>query len=288
VSLQKAGATFDFTPMHHFIAFLFGLLFGSYGNSVVHRLPRQLEEEYLRDAHEALGIAPPAKNEMLKSTRSACPHCKTQIAWYDNLPLISWLVLQAKCRHCKAPISPRYFLLEAAGGILGVAAYAAFGATPAALVAFAVMLVLVWLMAIDIEHMILPDSLVFAVLWAGLLSSSMGYFTTPTKAILGAALGYGIPGGVAMGYAKLKGIDGMGAGDFKLLAAIGAFTGPMGVVLVLLASALLQVAVQGTLILAGKLQSDSPFPFGPVLAVCGGAAILLSHPFQLWLATIGQ
>ena len=274
--------------MYLVLAFIFGLLFGSYGNSVVYRLPRKLFEEYHRDAHEALNLEIPEKDASLTSTRSCCPHCKTQIAWYDNIPLVSWLALRAKCRNCRAPISPRYFMLELSGGLLGLGAYLAYGATIPAVIAFAVTLLLLWLTAIDIEHLILPDELVYLVLWGGLLASTQGYFVSPTKAIVGAALGFALPAAVAKGFALLRGVDGMGGGDFKLLAALGAFAGPMGVILVLLSAAFFQVFVQGTLILARRLKKDSPFPFGPSLALFGAAAILLSHPFQGWLASIGQ
>jgi leader peptidase (prepilin peptidase)/N-methyltransferase len=118
--------------------------------------------------------------------------------------------------------------------------------------------------------------------------SSGGYFVSPEKAIVGAAIGYGLPAGVAKVFALLRGTDGMGDGDFKLLAALGAFTGPMGVVLILLGAALAQVVVQGSLIMTGKLKKDSPFPFGPSLALFGAAAILLAHPLQGFLASIGQ
>jgi leader peptidase (prepilin peptidase)/N-methyltransferase len=255
--------------MYAFFAFIFGLLFGSYGNSIVYRLPRKLFEEYNHAAHEELNLPVPAKDESLSSSRSRCPHCKAQIAWYDNLPLVSWLVLRARCRHCDAPISPRYFILELAGAMLGLGAYLCFGLTPVTAIAFVATLLLLWLSVIDIEHLILPDELVFALLWLGLL-------------------GYGLPAGVAKVFALLRGTDGMGDGDFKLLAALGAFTGPMGVVLILLGAALAQVVVQGSLIMTGKLKKDSPFPFGPSLALFGAAAILLAHPLQGFLASIGQ
>lgn len=274
--------------MYPFIAFFFGLLFGSYGNSVVYRLPRKLFEEYEQEAHEALNLPVPDKDASLSSARSRCPHCKAQIAWYDNLPLVSWLMLRAKCRHCHAPISPRYFILELTGGVLGLGAYLAYGPTLTAVIAFVATLILLWLTVIDIEHMILPDELVFALLWLGLIVSTQGYFISPTKAILGAALGYALPAGVAKCFALLRGREGMGGGDFKLLAALGAFAGPMGALGILGFAAFGQVVIQGGLIAMGRLKKDSPFPFGPALALMGAAAILLSHPLQLALTRIGQ
>jgi leader peptidase (prepilin peptidase)/N-methyltransferase len=274
--------------MYALFAFIFGLLFGSYGNSVVYRLPRRLFEEYNHAAHEELNLPVPAKDESLSSSRSRCPHCKAQIAWYDNLPLVSWIVLRARCRHCDAPISPRYFILELAGALLGLGAYLCFGLTPTTLLAFVATLLLLWLSVIDIEHLILPDELVFPLLWLGLLASTGNYFVSPEKAIVGAALGYGLPAAVAKAFALLRGTDGMGGGDFKLLAALGAFAGPMGVVMILMGAAAAQVVVQGALILMGKLRKDSPFPFGPSLALFGAVAILFSHPIQSFLASIGQ
>jgi leader peptidase (prepilin peptidase)/N-methyltransferase len=274
--------------MYPFIAFFFGLLFGSYGNSVVYRLPRKLFEEYEHEAHEALNLPAPEKDTSLTSSRSRCPHCKAQIAWYDNLPLVSWLILRSKCRHCHAPISPRYFILELSGGLLGLGAYLAFGPTLTAVAAFVATLILLWLTVIDIEHMILPDELVFTLLWLGLIISTQSYFISPTKAILGAALGYALPAGVAKCFAMLRGIEGMGGGDFKLLAALGAFAGPMGALGILFFAAFGQVFIQGGLIAAGRLKKDSPFPFGPALALFGAAAILLSHALQLALTRIGQ
>ena len=274
--------------MYPALSFLFGLLFGSFGNSLVHRLPRKLIEEYEQEAYEALGQTPPSRDPALRSSRSRCPHCKHQIAWYDNLPLVSWLLLKAKCRHCGASIATRYFLLEASGGVLGLLAYVSYGPTLTALVAFAAALLLLWLTAIDIEHLLLPDSLVFALMWLGLIASTQGLFISPEKAIIGTVFGYGMPFVAAQAYSVLRKTEGMGMGDFKLLAALGSFAGPMGVVLVLMGSALLQVLVQGSLIASARLQKDSPFPFGPALSLVGGLAVFGAPYFQRCLGIIGQ
>ncbi|MBC8737279.1 prepilin peptidase [Paraburkholderia sp. UCT31] len=268
--------------MYALISFVFGLLFGSYGNSVVHRLPRRMHADWEAEARDVLGQ--PARTDAdttLVSKRSHCPHCKATIAWYDNLPLLSWLVLRAKCRMCSAPISARYFVLELAGGLIGLGAYDLYGFTVAALALGTAGLMLLYLSAIDIEHQLLPDVLVFPLLWVGLFAATQGWTVRPAESIEGALFGYLLLATPAWIFKLIRHKEGMGGGDLKLLMALGAFLGIAGVVGTLLVASVAAVVIHLGLIAAKKAHWQSRTPFGPFL-VAGGVVSFVTIHFD-WL-----
>jgi len=237
-------------PIVILYAFVVGAVVGSFLNVVIHRVPRRMS---------------------IVSPRSACPACGSPIAWYDNLPIASWLVLRGRCRSCRAPISFRYPLVEAAAGGLGAAGVAIYGLTPVA----AEVVLFAWLSLalalIDFEHQILPDVMTYPAIVFGLVSSYIGGFTFFLDAVAGALVGAALPASVIVLYRWLRGVDGMGWGDVKYLAAIGAVVGLHGCLMVLVAAAILGALVGGALIATGRGSGKTALPFGTFLA----AAVVL-------------
>ena len=251
-------------------AFVLGLLVGSFLNVVILRLPARLMHAWRRDAREVLDLqgeeaAPPD----LVRQRSHCPHCKHPLAAHDNIPLFSWLLLRGRCRHCKAPISIQYPLVELLSGILSAVVVWKFGPTWAALAALFFTWTLIAAAGIDLRTQLLPDQLTLPLLWLGLLLALLPLFVDARAAIIGAATGYLALWGVYWIFKLLTGKEGMGYGDFKLLAALGAWMGPMALLPVVLISSLIG-AVVGVIALRARGQDHStPIPFGPFLAAAG-------------------
>ena len=204
-----------------------GLLVGSFLNVVILRLPRRLEWEWKRDAREVLEepeiYDPPPPGIVVE--RSHCPHCKTPLSWYENIPLFSWLVLRGKCRHCKAPISPQYPLVELLTALLAMASVWRFGFGWQGFGAALFSCYLVALSGIDLRTRLLPDQLTLPLLWLGLVASVENLYVGQKSALLGAMAGYVSLWSVYWVFKQLTGKEGMGHGDFKLLAALGAWTG---------------------------------------------------------------
>lgn len=263
----------------------FGIILGSYSNSLVHRLPRKMLEDYNAAAREELNMPAVPVNPVLRSARSHCPHCSAQLAWYDNIPLVSWLVLKAKCRHCAAPIAARYFIQEVVGGVIGLACALSFGLTLEGVALFAAAFLLMWLVVIDFEHMLLPESLNYALLGIGIAAGATGLFVPAEKALWGMMAGYLALCVPALIFKKVRGVDGVGEGDWLLLAALGSFIGPMAIIPALLLACL--VAIVGHVVVGAK--RETPLPFGPSLALGGIATFVwvrfpglhpeLLHPF---------
>ena len=215
-----------------------GLVVGSFLNVVVHRLPRMLDREWRAQCAELEGKAPVAAPRYdLLVPASHCPACDHAIRWYENLPVVSWIALRGRCSACRAPISSRYPLVELAAGALAMACALRFGAAPQLLGALAVSWTLLALALIDLEHQLLPDDLTLPLLWLGLLASLWHPFVAPRAAIIGAAVGYLSLWTVFHLFKALTGKEGFGYGDFKLLAAFGAWFGAGAILpIVLLAS----------------------------------------------------
>jgi len=269
-----------------------GLLVGSFLNVVIHRLPLMMDRAWraecrsLLDPGSADGEPEPEFN--LVRPRSRCPACKTQIAGYDNIPVLSYVVLGGKCRQCRAPIPARYPLVETVSGL--AAGYAAwhFGVADGALTLQSLMRVgaaaviswyLVALALIDFDTHLLPDSLTQPLLWLGLLAGFHGLFAPDLgSAVLGAVFGYLSLWSVYWVFKLLTGKEGMGYGDFKLLAALGAWFGWQSLpVLILLSSAVGAVIGIG-LLMTGIVKRAEPIPFGPYLAIAGLAALYWREP----------
>ncbi len=261
---------------------LLGLIVGSFLNVVIHRLPRMLEQGWQRQCAELRGedVVPHAAYNLLVP-RSACPHCNHAITAWENIPVLSYLYLRGKCKGCGVPISPRYPVIETITGLL--CAYAAwhFGFGAAALGALLLIWALVALTAIDFDTQLLPDDITLPLLWTGLLFNVFGVFTTLSGAVLGAACGYLVLWSVYWVFKLVTGKEGMGYGDFKLLAALGAWLGWQMLPLIILLSSLVGAVVGITLIVALKHGRNIPIPFGPYLA--GGGLIAL-----FWGASLTQ
>ena len=255
-------------------ALIVGLCVGSFLNVVIHRLPRMLEREWKAQCAE-LRKEPvpdePAYN--LVVPRSACPACGHMITALENVPVVSWLALRGRCSACKAPISARYPIVEIMGGVLAVAAIVAFGATAKGAAACVLLWTLLALTMIDADTQYLPDDLTLPLLWAGLLVNLGGLFTPLPSAVIGAIAGYLTLWTVYWLFKLIRGKEGMGYGDFKLLAALGAWLGwTMLPLIVLLSSAVGAVIGLGLIAFKGR-DNELPIPFGPYLAIAGAIAL---------------
>jgi leader peptidase (prepilin peptidase)/N-methyltransferase len=255
-------------------ATVFGLLIGSFLNVVIHRLPRMMQAEWDRHHAESQGLEiPPSAQYNLIVPRSACPTCGHSITAWENIPVISYLVLRGKCSACKTPISPRYPLIELLSGTLSglIAWHFGFGGTTVAALLFTYALIA--LTFIDLDTFLLPDDITLPLLWGGLLFNLNHGFTDLHAAVIGAAAGYLSLWSVYHLFKLVTGKEGMGYGDFKLLAAIGAWFGWQPLPAVILLSSLIGAVIGiGMMLLSGH-QRDMPIPFGPYLALAGIATL---------------
>jgi leader peptidase (prepilin peptidase)/N-methyltransferase len=258
------------------MALVLGVIVGSFLNVLVWRLPKMLEREWRAQAHEVLGLpaepAGPTYNLMLP--HSCCPHCNHPIRPWENIPLLSYLLLKGRCAHCRGAISARYPLTELASGLLCalVAWHFGFGWQAAALMLLSCGLLAMSL--IDADHQLLPDVLVLPLQWLGLIVNSFGLFTTLPDALWGAVIGYLSLWSVFWLFKLATGKDGMGHGDFKLLALLGAWGGWQILPMTLLMSSLVGVFCGLILMRMRKAQASTPMPFGPYLAIAGWIALL--------------
>jgi leader peptidase (prepilin peptidase)/N-methyltransferase len=267
------------------IAGLFGLLFGSFLNVVIHRLPIMMQREsdnYV--AEESNQPLPHTSRYNLMTPRSACPHCQHQITAMENIPVISWLALRGKCSNCKAPISPRYPLVELLTGALSALVVWRFGSGWSGLAGLFFLYSLVALTFIDADTQLLPDDLTYPLLWGGLLMNINGTYVPLQDAVIGAAAGYLALWSVYWLFKLATGKEGMGYGDFKLLAALGVWLGWQMVLPVALFASLIGAVVGIGLKLRGGLREGRYVPFGPFLAG-GGLAVLLigTAKVAVWL-----
>lgn len=271
-----------------FVAGLLGLLVGSFLNVVIHRLPKMMEREWAAQCADLRGEAPPpVERYNLVVPRSACPSCGHRIGAIENIPVVSWLALRGRCRGCGAPISPRYPIVEALTGALsaGLALHFGFG------LALAGALVFTWVLVaaafIDLDTTLLPDDLTLPLLWLGLLLNLGGTFVPLPDAVIGAAAGYLVLWLVYQGFKLLTGKEGMGFGDFKLLAAIGAFLGWKLLPIVILFSSVVGATVGIALIVFARHGRSVPIPFGPYLAAAGVLALVWGDTLtRQWLASL--
>ncbi|MCR6497347.1 A24 family peptidase [Thermomonas sp. S9] len=248
-----------------------GLLVGSFLNVVILRLPRRLDWQWKREAREILEIPelyePPPPGVVVE--RSHCPRCGHQLAWYENIPLLSWLALRGRCRSCKTPISLQYPLVELLTGLLFLACVWRFGFGWKGFGALLFTGYLVALAGIDLRTRLLPDQLTLPLLWLGLVAAMEHLYVPPKPAVLGVMAGYLSLWSVYWLFKQLTGKEGMGHGDFKLLAAIGAWTGLSGVLPTILLSSLVGAVVGSLWLLAQGRDKATPIPFGPYLAIAG-------------------
>ena len=258
-------------PVWTALAAVLGLLVGSFLNVVILRLPERMTAEWRREARDVLELA--AGDEALPPgivrERSHCPHCKHPLSAADNIPLFGWLLLGGRCRYCKTKISVQYPLVELLSGVLSAIVVWKLGPTWPALAGLAFTWTLIALSGIDFRTQLLPDQLTLPLLWLGLLLALKPLFVEPTTAILGAAIGYLSLWSVYWLFKLLTGKEGMGHGDFKLLAALGAWMGPLAILPIVLLSSLIGAIVGGSLIALSRHERGVPMPFGPFIAVAG-------------------
>lgn len=258
-------------------AALLGLCVGSFLNVVIHRLPKMMERQWRAECAELSGGETPdpvAKPYNLVVPRSACPACNRPIAAIENIPLLSWLALRGRCAGCRARISPRYPAIEALTAALSAWIVWHFGFGMAAAGALLFTWAMIALTFIDLDTFYLPDSITLPLLWLGLLFNIGGTYTPLPGAVIGAAAGYLSLWSVYWIFKWATGKEGMGYGDFKLLAAIGAWLGWQMLPLTILLSSLVGATIGiGMIVFAGRGRSV-PIPFGPYLAIAGMIALL--------------
>jgi leader peptidase (prepilin peptidase)/N-methyltransferase len=306
-----AGLPLDLL-LHPAALALLGLVVGSFLNVVVHRMPIMLERQWWSDVAAQLGDrdsfrrvfsaeapaglmqAGSALEKTLLALRplsiakpaSRCPSCGHRIRWFENVPLVSWLVLKGRCSACGTAISPRYPLLELGTGVLFALVGWRLGAQPVALLWCAVVATLVALSAIDWDTTVLPDSMTLPLLWAGLVAAGFGWLPPLTLAssLAGAAVGYLSLWSVYWLFKLTTGKEGMGFGDFKLLAALGAWLGWQAILPIVLFASVLGAVVGIVMKLTGSLREGRFVPFGPFLAGGGVAVLLVGLPRVLeWM-----
>jgi leader peptidase (prepilin peptidase) / N-methyltransferase len=283
------GAAFGMMPLIAQIVFAvaFGLVIGSFLNVVVHRLPIMLERAWRAEVTDATGQhfdddgLPPRYNLWLP--RSACPHCGHVLHAWENLPVLSYVLLRGRCSQCKTRVSLRYPLVEIASAGCAVASLLLFGPSGTALAAFGLCATLLAMSAIDIDTHLLPDSMTLPLLWAGLILNFGGLFTSLHDAVLGAIAGYLALWCVHWLFKLIRGVEGMGYGDFKLLAALGAWLGWAALPQIILIAAVAGALVGLVATWRGRMRFEEPLPFGPFLAAGGALTLFLGTPFYMVL-----
>ena len=256
-------------------AALFGLLIGSFLNVVIYRIPKMMQREsdnYV--ASESGKELPHTDRFNLMVPRSACPHCGHQITAIENIPVVSWLALRGKCRACKAPIAPRYPAIELLTGVVSALMVWTFGSGAMGLATLVFAWLLIAMTFIDFDTQLLPDDLTYPLLWLGLLVNLNGMFVPLHEAVIGAAAGYLVLWGIYWLFKLVTGKEGMGYGDFKLLAALGAWLGWTMLPTIILLSSVVGAVVGISLIVFTKHGREKPIPFGPYLAAAGLIALL--------------
>jgi leader peptidase (prepilin peptidase)/N-methyltransferase len=256
-----------------------GLCIGSFLNVVIHRLPLMLERQWRKDSADMLGQPHADEGEPLSLVRprSRCPECKHVIRWHENIPVFGWLMLRGRCSNCKTRISARYPLVELlTGGLFALAAWK-IGPQPVALLWCAVIATLVALTFIDWDTTLLPDDLTLPLLWGGLVAAALGWTLPLSSALWGAVFGYLALWAVYWLFKLTTGKEGMGYGDFKLLAALGAWLGPTMLLPILIGASVLGTVVGVVMKASGALREGRYVPFGPFLAGAGIAVFLIGE-----------
>jgi leader peptidase (prepilin peptidase)/N-methyltransferase len=273
------------------LAGIVGLLVGSFLNVVIYRLPVMMQLSWRKECQDYLQLPsnePEGKSFNLAVPLSRCPSCNTPIKAHHNIPVFSYLFLQGKCASCSAPISLRYPMIEAFTAATSVIVASHFGYTPQAFFALALTWSLIALSFIDIDHHLLPDSITLPLLWLGLLLSLFNIYTDAHASIIGAIAGYTVLWAVYHLFKLATGKEGMGYGDFKLLALFGAWLGWQYLPVIILLSSLVGAIIGLTMIAVVKHDHNKPIPFGPYLAAAGWIALLWGEEInRLYLTATG-
>lgn len=262
------------------IAFVLGSVVGSFLNVVIFRLPKILDQAWSADCRNYLEIQPDpqVKGEekiSLLWPSSCCPKCQNKIRPWHNIPIFGYLLLKGKCNDCSEPISARYPIVELVSAILSLIVIWKFGATAQGLAALAITWTLITLTGIDFDEHLLPDSITLPLLWAGLIANSFGLFTDLSSSLWGAVLGYLSLWSVYWIFKLITGKEGMGFGDFKLLAALGAWLGWNYLPTIILLSSLIGLAFALLYMIFSGNKKSAPIAFGPYLAIAGWICLLL-------------
>jgi len=274
-------------------AFVLGLMVGSFLNVVIYRLPVMMEREWQTQAREFLGQPPAAAQAPLTLARPAshCPHCAHKIRFYENIPVLSYLLLRGKCAACDERISLRYPLIELLSAILSVLVAWHFGFGWQAGAALLLTWALLALSMIDIDHQLLPDAITLPFLWLGLLFSLFPVFAGMRASLIGAIAGYLSLWLVYQLFKLVTGKEGMGFGDFKLLAVLGAWMGWQALPIIVLLSSAVGALLGGALLLIQGRDRQQPIPFGPYLAIAGWIALLwgqqITSAYRHWSGLAG-
>ena len=275
--MENFVLVFETWPVAFYLfTLLIGLTVGSFLNVVIYRLPVMMErefkcacEEHFEEFKEAGKSSKSNQTFNLAVPNSTCPKCQHKIKAWENIPVLSWLLLKGKCSNCKTPISIRYPMVELLTGVLSVLVAMHFQVSLKTIFALLFLWSLIALTFIDLDEMLLPDQLTLPLLWLGLLLSTQSIFVAPTEAILGAALGYLSLWSVFWAFKILTGKEGMGYGDFKLLAALGAWTGYAYLPVIIVISSFVGAVFGITMMLTKKTEQGQAIPFGPYLAIAG-------------------
>ena len=266
---------------------LVSLCVGSFLNVVIYRLPLMMQREWqtecrvlLADELKSNKSASTPKPFNLVTPNSTCPKCKTAIKAWQNIPVFSWLLLKGRCASCSNPISVRYPIIEMLTAVLSLIVAYTFGATEQALLYILITWVLVALTFIDIDHMLLPDQLTLPLVWVALIAAVMGITISPTDAIIGAACGYLSLWSVFWLFKLITGKEGMGYGDFKLLAVFGALLGWQSLLTIILLSSVVGAIIGIALLSIQGKDKATPIPFGPYLAIAGWVTLLWGSQIQ--------
>lgn len=274
---------FASTPLLYAGVFVLGAVIGSFLNVVILRLPPLLEFDWRCQCRDLLELAPESGPSAAKLTepppgivfsRSKCPSCGHQIRAWENIPLLSYAALGGKCSACKTRISPRYPVVEILTAVLFVVTIAHFGPTVQGLTALLLTGFLIVMAGIDFDHQLLPDNLTLPLMWIGLVLAFWSVHVDLTSAVAGAIIGYLVLWSIYHLFRLLTGKEGMGYGDFKLLAALGAWMGWQMLPLIVLLSSVVGALFGLVLMGAGKLKRDKPMPFGPFIAAAGWIALI--------------
>jgi leader peptidase (prepilin peptidase)/N-methyltransferase len=262
------------------VCVLFGLLVGSFLNVVIHRIPKMMEATWRQEARELLEQPAPKGEETppifnLVTPGSHCPHCNHRIRWYENVPVVSWALLKGRCSGCKAAISKRYPIIELLTALVAGLCAWRFGYDPWLIFMLYGSFTLLALAVIDLDTTLLPDDLTYPLLWAGLLAAVMGISPVSLPdAVIGAMAGYLALWSLYWVFKLLTGKEGMGYGDFKLLAALGAWLGWQYLPVVVLLSSVVGLVFAVSMMASGSVKRDQGIPFGPYLAIAGWIALL--------------
>jgi len=271
---------FQSSPWLFYSAVLFfGLCVGSFLNVVAYRLPLMMERDWKLECHEFLELEAPVMDDRLKSINlstpaSACPNCGHKLHFWENIPVISYLFLRAKCSSCHTAISIQYPTVELITGIASLVTAFTFGVSLQTLAALFFTWVLIALTLIDLKKQLLPDDMTLPLLWAGIFLSFFNLFTDLNSSVIGAMAGYLILWSVYQLFKLLTKKEGMGFGDFKLLAALGAWMGYSLLPQIILISSVVGSIAGISMLIIGKTKQQQPIPFGPYLAVAGWIALL--------------